>query len=72
MVKVNENYANLAQNYLFAEIARRVSAYKAANPDKKVISMGIGDVTRPLCKAVTDAMSAAVAEMADAAVVRGW
>ncbi|MBE6938596.1 MAG: LL-diaminopimelate aminotransferase [Ruminococcaceae bacterium] len=72
MVKVNENYANLAQNYLFAEIARRVSAYKAANPDKKVISMGIGDVTRPLCKAVTDAMSAAVAEMADAATFQGY
>ena len=72
MVKVNENYANLAQNYLFAEIARRVSAYKAANPDKKVISMGISDVTRPLCKAVTDAMSAAVAEMADAATFQGY
>ena len=72
MVKVNENYANLAQNYLFAEIARRVSAFKAANPDKKVISMGIGDVTRPLCKAVTDAMSAAVAEMADPATFQGY
>lgn len=72
MVKVNENYANLAQNYLFAEIARRVGAFKAANPDKKVISMGIGDVTRPLCKAVTDAMSSAVAEMADPATFQGY
>lgn len=72
MIKANENYANLAQNYLFSEIGRRVAAYKAENPDKKVISMGIGDVTRPLCPAVVNAMSAAVAEMGDPATFQGY
>ena len=60
---INKNYANLKESYLFTEIGRRVKAYTEANPDKKVIKMGIGDVTKPLCKAVTDAMNKAVIEM---------
>ena len=43
MLKINENYAKLKESYLFSEIAHRVNAYSAANPDKKLIKMGIGD-----------------------------
>lgn len=62
-IKLNENYKNLKKSYLFSEIAKRVKAYGAENPDKKIIRLGIGDVTLPLTKSVTDAMTAAVAEM---------
>ena len=48
MIKANYNFKQLSQNYLFAEIARRVAQYKGNNPEKHVISLGIGDVTRPL------------------------
>ena len=62
-MKLNENYQNLKKNYLFSEIARRVNAYLAEDNTRSVIRMGIGDVTLPLCKAVTDAMEKAVGEM---------
>ena len=48
MIRVNENYQKLKASYLFADIAKRVNAWVAANPDKKLIRMGIGDVTEPL------------------------
>ncbi len=64
MTTVNRNYQKLPGSYLFTEIARRVSEFSAANPDKKLIRMGIGDVTRPLAPAVIAAMHAAVDEMA--------
>ena len=48
MPKLNENYLNLKQSYLFSEIAHRVAAYQEKNPDKKIIRLGIGDVTRPI------------------------
>ena len=63
MLKINENYAKLKESYLFSEIAHRVNAYSAANPDKKLIKMGIGDVTLPLCDAVVQAMKTAADEM---------
>ena len=47
-MKLNENYFNLKENYLFAEVAHRVSEYRAAHPEQRVISLGIGDVTLPL------------------------
>lgn len=72
MALVNEHFLTLPNNYLFSDIARKVSAYKASHPGAEVISLGIGDVTQPLPKAVTDAMSHAVAEMADAATFRGY
>ncbi|MDD6276192.1 MAG: LL-diaminopimelate aminotransferase [Clostridia bacterium] len=72
MIKINENYLNLKENYLFAETAGRINAFQKANPDKKVIKMGIGDVTLPLCKAVTDAMTEAVAEMSEKESFRGY
>lgn len=72
MVSVNENYLKLQGSYLFSEIAKRVNAYSAANPDKKVIRLGIGDVTQPLAPAIIEALHKAVDEMADAATFRGY
>ena len=63
MAFVNENYCNLKESFLFADIAHKVNAYAAAHPDKKVIRLGIGDVTLPLAPAVVEAMTKAVAEM---------
>lgn len=72
MAKINENFLKLPGSYLFAEIARRTAAYQAANPDKTLIKMGIGDVTRPLAPSVIRAMHKAVDEMADAATFQGY
>lgn len=72
MVQVNENFLRLKQSYLFSDIAKRVEAFKVANPDKKVISLGIGDVTRPLPAACIDAMQKAVLEMGKAETFRGY
>ena len=72
MIKVNDNYGKLQGSYLFSEIARRVDAYTAQNPDKELIRLGIGDVTRPLAPAVIKAMEAAVEEMSVRAGFRGY
>lgn len=72
MSLINENYLLLSNNYLFSEIARRVNAFKASNPNKKVISLGIGDVTQPLPQASIKAMEDAVREMADSSTFRGY
>ncbi len=72
MVKVNEDYLKLRGSYLFSEIAKRVNAYATANPDKKIIRLGIGDVTRPLSPVVIDALHAAVDEMANEETFRGY
>lgn len=72
MAIINENYLKLPGSYLFAEIARRVAKYKDENPDKNIIRLGIGDVTRPLVPAVIDAMHKAVDEMADATTFKGY
>ena len=72
MLKINENYAKLKESYLFSEIAHRVNAYSAANPDKKLVKMGIGDVTLPLCDAVVQAMKTAADEMGKAETFRGY
>jgi LL-diaminopimelate aminotransferase len=69
---INENFLKLPGSYLFAEISKRESAYRQAHPDKKVISLGIGDVTRPLAPAVTEAMHRAIEEMASEATMRGY
>jgi len=63
MLNVNENYSKLPGNYLFAEIAKRVAAFKAEQPEKSLIPLGIGDTTRPLSPAVISAMHKAVDEM---------
>lgn len=72
MTLLNENYLNLQGSYLFAEVARRTAAYKAAHPDKTVISLGIGDVSRPLVPAVVQAMKKACDEMGQAETFRGY
>jgi LL-diaminopimelate aminotransferase len=72
MAKVNENYLKLKAGYLFPEIGRRVGAFQAANPDARVIRLGIGDVTCPLAPAVVAAMRAAVEEMGTADGFRGY
>ena len=72
MANINENFLKLPGSYLFSEIARRVAAYSQANPDRTLIRLGIGDVTRPLAPAVTAAMHAAVDEMATAAGFHGY
>lgn len=71
-VKINENYKNLKESYLFSETGRRIREYAAANPDKKVIKLSIGDVTLPLTPSVTKAMQAAVDEMGNKATFRGY
>lgn len=62
-MNVNENYLKLPGSYLFSTIAKKVAEYTAANPDKDVIKLGIGDVTQPLCPAVIKALHKAVDEM---------
>ena len=73
MAKLNENFGNLKKNYLFIEIAKRIKAYSEQNPDeaKKLIRMGIGDVTRPLAPVVVDAMVKAAKEMGEMETFRG-
>lgn len=72
MALVNENFLKLKQNYLFAEVAKRADAFKAAHPDKKVISLGIGDVTRPLPQACIEAMHKAVDDMSRPETFKGY
>ncbi len=72
MTKFNENYLNLKESYLFSEIAKRVNAYQEANPDKRVIRLGIGDVTIPLAPKVIESLHSAVDEMASADTFRGY
>ena len=71
-MNLNKNYENLEQSYLFSTIAQKVNQFIAENPDKKIIRLGIGDVTRPLCKAVVDAMHKAVDEMSVQDTFRGY
>ncbi len=72
MLKINENYAKLKESYLFSEIAHRVSAFSKGHPEKKLIRMGIGDVTLPLCDTVVSAMKQASEEMGKAETFRGY
>lgn len=72
MYKINDNYLKLPGSYLFSTIAKKVNAYSEANPDKKLIRLGIGDVTLPLAPAVIQALHSAVDEMADAATFHGY
>ncbi len=71
-MKINDHYMNLASNYLFADIAKKVQAFKAENPEAEVISLGIGDVTQPLCPAVVEALHKAADEMGQSATFRGY
>lgn len=72
MATVNENFLKLSQNYLFSDIAKKVSRYVAEHPEADIIRLGIGDVTRPLAPAVIEAMHKAVDEMACKETFRGY
>ncbi|MGH2412311.1 MAG: LL-diaminopimelate aminotransferase, partial [Microcystaceae cyanobacterium] len=72
MATINDNYLKLKAGYLFPEIARRVNAFAEANPEAKIIRLGIGDVTEPLPEACRTAMIKAVEEMGDRATFKGY
>ena len=72
MIQVNENFLKLPQNYLFADIAQKVAAFREQHPDAPIIRLGIGDVTRPLPPAAIEALHAAADEMGRAETFRGY
>ena len=72
MFKINDNYLKLPGSYLFSNIAKKVSAYTAANPDKPIIRLGIGDVTQPLAPAIIESLHGAVDEMGKAETFHGY
>lgn len=71
-MRLNENFLNVKESYLFSEIAKKVNDYSAQNPDKKIIRLGIGDVTLPLVPAVIEALHKAVDEMGAQETFRGY
>ena len=71
-MQINRHFLEVADSYLFSTIAHKVNQYTAANPDKRVIRLGIGDVTRPLAPAVIDALHAAVDDMSKAETFHGY
>lgn len=71
-MNLNKNYENLGQSYLFSTIAQKINKYSEENPDKKIIRLGIGDVTKPLCHSVIMAMHKAVDEMSMQETFRGY
>lgn len=71
-MNINENYLNLEESYLFSTVAKKVNEFIKNNPDKKVIRLGIGDVTRPLCNTVINALHKAVDEMGNQKTFRGY
>ena len=71
-MKINKNYLNVEESYLFSTVAKKVNEYNASHPDADVIKLGIGDVTLPLCGAVVDALKKAADEMGSADTFRGY
>ena len=71
-IRINDNFLFLPESYLFSEVARRVKEFQDTNPDVKIIRMGIGDVTRPLCKAAIGAMHRAVDDEAATETFHGY
>lgn len=72
MFHINDNFLKLPESYLFSEVARRIAAFKEANPEADVIRMGIGDVTLPLCPAAVEAMHRAVDDEANTTTFHGY
>lgn len=72
MLKINDNYLKLPGSYLFSTIAKKVQAFTEANPDKKIIRLGIGDVTQPLSPAIITALHGAVDDMSKAETFHGY
>ena len=72
MITINEDYLKLQASYLFSDIAKRVESFQKTNPDKEIIKMGIGDITRALPQACAEAMHLAVDEMSADSTFRGY
>lgn len=72
MFKVNDNFCKLPASYLFSEVARRLAKFKEEHPDREIIRMGIGDVTRPICPAAIEALHRATDDQASAATFHGY
>ena len=72
MININENFLNLQDSYLFSTIAKKVAEFQKKNPDKRIIKLGIGDVTRPIAPKIIDAMHKAVDEMGNPDTFRGY
>lgn len=72
MININENFLNLQDSYLFSTVAKKVAEFQKNNPDKKIIKLGIGDVTKPIVPAVIEAMHKATDELAIAETFRGY
>lgn len=71
-MKLNNNFKNIEENYLFAEVAKRAAAYSSAHPEKRVLKLGIGDVTLPLAPAVISALHSAVDDMSKQESFKGY
>ena len=71
-MNINENFLKLEDSYLFSTIAKKVAKYQKDNPDKRIIKLGIGDVTRPIVPAVIEAMHKAVNEMGTSEGFKGY
>ena len=72
MLQINENYLNLKQNYLFSEVAQRTNKYISEHPDKPIIRLGIGDVTKPLTQKTIEALHTAADHMSKAETFKGY
>ena len=72
MFKINDNYLKLPGSYLYSTIAKKVAAYTEANPDAKIIRLGIGDVTQPIAPAIIEKLHGAVDEMGHAETFHGY
>ncbi len=72
MIKINENFLKMQDSYLFSTIAKKVAKYQEENPDKRVIKLGIGDVTRPIVPKVLEQMKKAVDEVGNSSTFRGY
>lgn len=72
MIKVNENFLKIKNNYLFSDIAKRVNTFTSENQDKKIIRLGIGDVTRPLSPTIITSLHNAVDEMGNIDTFKGY
>jgi LL-diaminopimelate aminotransferase len=72
MASINKNYLKLRGSYLFSRIGEKVKDFQEANPDKKIIRLGIGDVTRPIAPAIIEALHSAVDEMGNEATFKGY
>ncbi|HIX27927.1 MAG TPA: LL-diaminopimelate aminotransferase [Candidatus Barnesiella excrementigallinarum] len=72
MVLINDNYLRLPESYLFSDIKKKVTAFKASHPEAKIISLGIGDVTRPIAPVIIEALHSAVDEMGHPETFRGY